>query len=760
MADTKEDEVAVSVDGAPPAPSPAGGEDVSHLSADAPGRDVEDLVKPLLGGGGDGGNGDGDDDNNETTAPPPAGGGPSRGRNCLGGEGPCCDTFGEMMTPSILKTRQSRLELLTETFPFLLWGPRYNLRRAMGDAIAGLTVGAVIIPQSLAYAKLANMTPITGLYSSLMCLLVYPLLGSCRYLSVGPVAVVCVVIGQALADSSPEDKARHAFVLSITSGVLMALMALFRAGFVGNILSRPIQHGFINAVVLTVIIEQVDELFGFKTRHTTYPVERFGWQLGMMPNAQWKTALIGFASVLYCAVNVVLMKCYPKQVFLQLGILVLVAVSILATHFGGLSRPTALNVSTLSNDGNITLGLPPPKVWAITSADFSAMIMPSIAVVVVGFIESYAIGITLENRALDRDLAIMKHDEEEKAEQERREAAGEAVPPPRCGPKCRAMWADTPDMGLNLLSPNSELLAFGAMNLVGAFFGAFPTFGAMSRSPVVFAAGGRSPIAGLWTAFVIVLVLLVIAKTFEELPKAVVSAIIAVAIGSLFEVRELAALWRFDKADLAMAIFTFGMTFGLGIQRGVFIALGVSVLIVLANSASLRADFLERARGVAPPQYVSLGTNRARKERAAAVDKKKKKQQQQQQQQQQEGGAEQSEQKDGVTDKGKPLTDDEYDAVDQQVMVIRVLEPVMYFSNASGVEGTVRRKVREFRERQAAAKAKADAEGDAPPKGEDGGEEDKEAGKDRSCCDLDALDVNSNKRGPELAGIIVDLQVG
>ena len=451
----------------PPTPSTSSGPAAIPARDEGP-SSAADLEEPLLGGSA----------STSTNNTGGSAGASGAGSGCCGPDG-CAGAMGKVYPP--LRTADSRRELLLESFPFLKWGPRYNLRRAAGDAIAGLTVGAVIVPQALAYAKLAGVEPIVGLYSCLMCLLVYPLFGSSRYLSVGPVAVVCVVIGQALEGAKLEDKHRHVFVLSIMSGLLMTFMSVMRFGFVGNILSRPIQHGFMNAVCLTVSIEQLDELFGFHTAHSTYPWQKFGFQMAALPRAQYRTALVGFGSVLYCATNVALMRYFPKQIFLQLGILVLVIVSILATHFGELERPTALNMTTLKAEGRIKLGLPPFKSFSLTQEDLSSMMPAMIAVVVVGFIESYAIAQTLENRALDRDLKMVTVRDEDKRKKDAAAKAGggegdDADDDERacccgsCGGGCRAgcskQFEDTPDVGLSLLSPNSELMAFGLMNIV------------------------------------------------------------------------------------------------------------------------------------------------------------------------------------------------------------------------------------------------------------------------------------------------------
>ena len=294
----------------------------------------------------------------------------------------------------------------------------------------------------------------------------------------------------------------------------------------------------------------------------------------------------------------------------------------------------------------------------------------------------------------------------------------------------------------------------------------------MSRSPVVFAAGGKSPIAGLWTALIVAMVLLIIAQTFEDLPKATVAAIIAVAIGSLFEFKELIALWRYDKADLAMSIFTFFCTFGLGIQRGIFIALGVSVLIVLATSSSLRADFLGRVPEATPPEYVSLAVldrqndhKKDHSEGGSDADAKEG---------DGEGGGGKGEGEgggkggkgaggDGKKKDTAALTDAEYDDVDRKVMMIRVLEPVIYFANANCVEDMVRRKVREFKERfvtEQNSKGFGPAGSKSPAGGDDGKDGDGDGdgkSKDRECCG--SLLGAWEGQQVVLAGIVIDLQL-
>ena len=408
------------------------------------------------------------------------------------------------------------------------------------DLGAGLTVGVMLVPQGMAYALIAGLPPVYGLYAALVPLFIYALLGSSRQLAVGPVAIVSLLVAagiQPLAQGDLDRAVSLALLLALMVGVLQVGMGLLRFGFLTRFLSHPVLAGFTSAAAIVIGSSQLHHLLGYPLP-STHQVHQILWAaLTGLRGLHVPTVLLGVGGIL----ALVGLRRWPRARVLP-GALVVVVVGTLLVMGLGLAERGVAVVGTVPG-GLPVPGLPLGPDGVLSWGIVQALLPVALTIALVGFMES---------------LAVAK------------------------------VYAARHRYGLD---GNRELLALGMANLVGAFFRAFPTTGGFSRTAVNDQAGARSTVASLLSAALVGLTLLFLTGLFRDLPKAVLAAIVLVAVAGLVNWREALHLWRTDRRDLALMALTFVATLGLGIEQGILVG-------VLASLGILGVAWVRERAGV------------------------------------------------------------------------------------------------------------------------------------------------------------------
>jgi len=419
-----------------------------------------------------------------------------------------------------------KMEKMGRFLPIVGTMRSYNREKFSGDLSAGITVAIMLVPQGMAYAILAGMPPVYGLYASIVPLLIYAIFGTSRQLAVGPVAMVSLLVVAGVGELATPGSDRFVHLAIMTAlgvGLVQFLMGVFRMGFLVNFLSHPVLSGFTSAAALIIGASQIKNLLGLDLPRSKQVFEIL---LGTIQNASdisIFTALIGFSSILILILLKRWKKTFPSA-------LVVVVIGTLVTALFG------LNSNGVAIVGTVPIGLPSFEVPGLSSSDFTSLISIILVISLVSYMESIAVAKAIANKK---------------------------------GYKVDA---------------NQELIALGGANLGGAFFQSFPVTGGFSRTAVNEQAGANTTLASMITAVLIGLTVIFLTPLFYYLPNAVLAAIIMVAVAGLFDLKEMKHLWRTDKRDLAMLLVTFISTLALGIEEGIAVGVVLSLILVIYST--------------------------------------------------------------------------------------------------------------------------------------------------------------------------------
>jgi SulP family sulfate permease len=441
--------------------------------------------------------------------------------------------------------------MLSRFFPILEWGRTYNRSILTDDLMAAVIVTIMLIPQSLAYALLAGLPPVVGLYASILPLVFYAIFGTSRTLAVGPVAVISLMTASAagaVADPGTAAYLEAAITLAMLSGVMLAILGLLRAGFLANLLSHPVISGFITASGILIATSQLKHILGISAGGDNWP-EMLGSLARAIGDTNPWTLGIGIPATLFLfwvrkgakpALQAIGLPPRAADMTAKAGPVAAVALTIFAVIALDLGEKGVNLV------GAIPQGLPPFAVPSTDVALIEALWVPALLISIIGFVESVSVAQTLAAKRRQR------------------------------------------------ISPDQELIGLGAANIASAFSGGYPVTGGFARSAVNFDAGAQTPAAGAYTAAGIALATLFLTPLLYSLPIATLAATIIVAVLSLVDLKTPGRLWRYSKADFAAHVATIAITLLAGVEMGVIAGVAVGLLLYLWRASRPHAAIVGR----------------------------------------------------------------------------------------------------------------------------------------------------------------------
>jgi sulfate permease, SulP family len=419
--------------------------------------------------------------------------------------------------------------LLRRYVPIIGWLPSYDRGLLSGDAIAGISVWALLVPQSLAYASLAGVPAQYGLYTAFAALVAYAVFGTSRHLAQGPSAAVCAVSAAAItpivgtAALGSHKAIGWTAALAIATGLVYLVLGVLRMGWVSTFLSKAVMAGFVLGFSIGIIIDQSQKLLGVDTVEGSYAQEL--WRtLKELPHASTSTLAVGLCSL---AVLLAMRRWLPRWP----RMLLVVAAAIAAS--------AALDLAShgVAVTGDVPTGLPAVGLPGVGWSETSALLVGALSIVFVGYSESLASA---------RAMASRHHYE---------------------------------------IDTDQELIAQGFACGAAGFVGGFASDGSLSKTTVAEAAGQQSQMASLVNAALVLLTMLLLAGLFEQLPSATLGAVVIDAMLGLITFVDLRRYYRVSRADwLFFMAAGLGILF-IGITQGILIGVVLSLLLLIARSS-------------------------------------------------------------------------------------------------------------------------------------------------------------------------------
>ena len=408
--------------------------------------------------------------------------------------------------------------------PFLHWIKGYNKTYFWGDFPAGLTVGIMLIPQGMAYAMIAGLPPVYGLYASLVPQVIYAFLGTSRQLAVGPVAMDSLLVAAGLsviATVGSESYIIMAITLAFLMGVMQFLMGAFRLGFLVHFLSKPVISGFTSAAALIIGLNQLKHLTRVDITRNNQIHLLLADAFAKIEDVHWMTLVIGLGGI-------IVIKTVKKMAHKLPAALIVVVLGTLVVKLFNL---TSHGVQII---GDIPKGLPIFSIPDLSSENMVELIPIGLTLSLIAFMEAISVAKAVEQKHTDYKV-----------------------------------------------DANQELIALGTSNIIGSFFQSYPTTGGFSRTAVNDQAGAKTGVAAIISAIVVALTLLFLTPLFYHLPKAVLASIIMVAVFGLMDVKYPIQLWKNRKEEFFLLLFTFFITLTIGIKEGILLGVVLSLLLLI-----------------------------------------------------------------------------------------------------------------------------------------------------------------------------------
>ena len=411
------------------------------------------------------------------------------------------------------------------------------------DVVAGVVLTTLLVPQGMAYAELAGLPPITGLYTSIMCLLGYAVLGPSRILVLGPDSslgpmIAATILPLAGADGDPKRAIALASLLAIMVAAIMILGAVAKLGFIADLISKPTMIGYMNGLALTILVGQLPKLFGFKVSAEGLIREITGFVKGLAHGeAVAAAAVVGIAGIILI---LVLQRWLPKFP----AVLIMVLLAIAATSVFGLADHGVSLVGVLPK------GFPPLTIPHVRLADLGPLFAGALGIALVSLADTISTASAFAARS---------------------------------GQEIRG---------------NQEMIGIGAANLAAGLFQGFPVSTSGSRTAVAERSGAKTQLTGITGAALIILMIVLLPGLFRNLPQPALAAVVITASLSLTDIPGTVRLWRQRKDECMLSIAAFLGVALLGVLPGIAIAVALSVLNVFRRAWWPYDTELGRAEGL------------------------------------------------------------------------------------------------------------------------------------------------------------------
>jgi high affinity sulfate transporter 1 len=397
------------------------------------------------------------------------------------------------------------------------------------DVIAGVVLTSLLVPQGMAYAELAGLPAITGLYTTITCLLAYAVFGPSRILVLGPDSslgpmIAATIVPLVVSGGDPERAVALASVLALMVAVIMVLASVAGLGFIADLLSRPTMVGYMNGLALTILVGQLPKLFGFSVDADGLLAEATGFVQGL---ARGETVPAAAAVGVGGVVLILVLQRWLRKVPAVLVAVVLAIGAAIAFDLG--DRGVDLV-------GELPQGFPPLTVPTVEWSDVGPLVAGALAIAVVSLADTIAVASSFAQRS------------------------GQDV------------------------HGDQEMLAIGAANLAAGLFQGFPVSTSASRSAVAERAGSRTQLTGVVGAALIVVLIVWLPGLFADLPQPALAAVVVTAAVSLADLPATRRLWRQRKTEFSLSIVAFAGVALLGVLPGIGIAVGLSILNVFRRA--------------------------------------------------------------------------------------------------------------------------------------------------------------------------------
>lgn len=423
-------------------------------------------------------------------------------------------------------------------FPILQWLPSYGFNLFRSDLVAGLTIASLAIPQGISYAKLANLPPIIGLYSSFVPPLIYSVLGSSRHLGVGPVSIASLVMGAMLSEfvsptAEPDLYLKLAFTSTLFAGLFQASLGLFRLGFIIDFLSKATLIGFMGGAAIVVSLQQLKGLLGIT--HFTSKMEVIPVMSAVFSHKNewsWQTIVMGMSFLVFLLTARQISMKKPKLFWVSAA--APLACVIISTLLVFCLKSKADKIPKI---GQLPKGLNPPSVNMLFfhGSHIALAAKTGLITGILSLTEGIAVGRTFAS------------------------------------------------VGNYQVDGNKEMMAIGIMNIVGSCSSCYVTTGSFSRSAVNYNAGAKTAFSNIVMATAVVVTLLFLMPLFYYTPNVVLAAIIITAVIGLIDYQAAFRLWKVDKLDFLACLCSFLGVLFISVPAGLSLAVGISVFKVLLH---------------------------------------------------------------------------------------------------------------------------------------------------------------------------------
>ena len=425
-------------------------------------------------------------------------------------------------------------------FPILEWIQEYNKTLFKGDLSAGITVAVMLIPQGMAYAMIAGLPPVYGLYAAIFPQLIYAIMGSSRQLAVGPVAMDSLLVATTLNTMAIVDAQHYislAIFLAFFMGVIQVFLGLIKFGFLVNFLSKPVINGFTSAAAIIIGLSQLNHMLGVEISQ--------GNVLQALMQSIWEVRTeIHLLTLMITLGSIFLIfgiKRFSKKIPVALVVVILTTL---------LTSQLNWNEMGVSIVGTIPSGLPAFNFQWIAVEDIYPLFPMALTLSLIAFLEAISIAKAIE----------VKENKE-------------------------------------TVDPNQELIAIGAANVFGSFFQSYPTTGGFSRTAVNHESGAQTGVAAIISAAVVGLTLVFFSSWFYYLPKPVLGAIILTAVINLVDLKYPYQLWSSHREEFFILLFTFLITLFMGIMEGILLGTLASLSLMVYRSSQPHIAILGRIKG-------------------------------------------------------------------------------------------------------------------------------------------------------------------